>query len=75
MGSDAWASHWVPDSYSQQLEREYDRLLPILQEFSKREAERKKKHVDNRENLGFSQAFELGQKSNQEYMSRLSGEV
>lgn len=50
-------------------------MLPSLNDFSKREAECKKKHADNQESLGFSQAFELGEKSNQEYVAYLLGGV
>lgn len=51
---------------STQVHREYDRLLPALQDLSKQETERKRRQVDSNEGLGFSQAFELGQRSNTE---------
>lgn len=51
---------------SLQLQREYDRLLPSLKELLKQETERKKKLAENNRGLGFSQAFELGERSNNE---------
>jgi len=51
---------------SKLVHREYDRLLPSLKDFSKQETERRQRQADSSGELGFSQAFELGQKSNNE---------
>ncbi|KII94618.1 hypothetical protein PLICRDRAFT_47645 [Plicaturopsis crispa FD-325 SS-3] len=48
------------------LQREYARLLPRLQEVMDKENERKRKLLDGNQGLGFSQAFELGERSNDE---------
>ncbi|KIM46011.1 hypothetical protein M413DRAFT_441079 [Hebeloma cylindrosporum] len=46
------------------LEKEYARLLPPLENLVKKEKERGKKHEESSQNLGFSQAFEYGERSN-----------
>ncbi|KAF7985224.1 hypothetical protein HWV62_7864 [Athelia sp. TMB] len=51
---------------SKLVHREYDRLLPSLKDLYKQETERRERQTDNNEGLGFTQAFELGQRSNNE---------
>ncbi|KAG1820314.1 uncharacterized protein BJ212DRAFT_1339285 [Suillus subaureus] len=46
------------------LKREYDRILPSLNDMAAKEAERKKHLSEN--GLGLSQAFQFGERSNQE---------
>ncbi|KDR83564.1 hypothetical protein GALMADRAFT_219385 [Galerina marginata CBS 339.88] len=46
------------------LEKEYGRILPPLQSFLEKEKERGKKHAESTKTLGFSQAFEYGERSN-----------
>ncbi|TFK55814.1 hypothetical protein OE88DRAFT_1804607 [Heliocybe sulcata] len=48
------------------LRREYDRLLPSLKELQAKEAERKRRQAQNNQGLGLTQAFELGERSNEE---------
>ncbi|KAG5733990.1 Nucleoporin nup82 [Termitomyces sp. T112] len=48
------------------LEREYARLTPTLKEVFEKEKRRKEKNALMNQGLGFSQAFELGQRSNSE---------
>lgn len=57
--------------FTPQLEREYERLLPSLKELLKLETERKKKIAESNQELGFSQAFELGERSNNECVNSL----
>ncbi|KAH7887865.1 hypothetical protein F5I97DRAFT_1863655 [Phlebopus sp. FC_14] len=49
------------------LKREYERILPILKEMVAQEARRKKRLSNNSQDLGVSQAFELGELSNTEH--------
>jgi nucleoporin NUP82 len=49
-----------------QLQREYDRLLPSLKELQQKDIERQKKLNGSDQTFGISQAFELGQRSNEE---------
>ncbi|KAF8974369.1 hypothetical protein BDZ97DRAFT_1900053 [Flammula alnicola] len=51
-------------SRTHMLEREYARVLPPLQALAEKETQRGKKYAENTQNLGFSQAFEYGQRSN-----------
>ncbi|PPQ77332.1 hypothetical protein CVT25_010914 [Psilocybe cyanescens] len=46
------------------LEREYNRILPPLRALVEKEQQRDKNHQDSNKNLGFSQAFEYGERSN-----------
>ncbi|KAG5643781.1 hypothetical protein DXG03_009660 [Asterophora parasitica] len=48
------------------LEREYARLKPALKELSEKEKRRKEKLTESTQGLGFSQAFEFGERSNHE---------
>ncbi|KZT20799.1 hypothetical protein NEOLEDRAFT_1140344 [Neolentinus lepideus HHB14362 ss-1] len=48
------------------LRREYDRLLPNLKELQAKEVQRKRRQAQNNQGLGVSQAFELGERSNEE---------
>ncbi|KDQ64728.1 hypothetical protein JAAARDRAFT_64568 [Jaapia argillacea MUCL 33604] len=48
------------------LQREYNRLLPALDDMRKKEEARRQKLSENQQGLGFSQAFELGERSNEE---------
>ncbi|KAH8106097.1 nuclear pore component-domain-containing protein [Cristinia sonorae] len=48
------------------LRRELDRMLPNLKELHEKEERIRKKLADHQENLGVSQAFELGERSNAE---------
>ncbi|TFK43370.1 hypothetical protein BDQ12DRAFT_622288 [Crucibulum laeve] len=48
------------------LEHEYERLLPGLKALLQKEKQRKDKVADSNRTLGFSQAFELGERSNLE---------
>ncbi|KAL6309749.1 hypothetical protein BKA93DRAFT_876721 [Sparassis latifolia] len=48
------------------LQREVDRLLPNLKEIKEREMERRRNTSENRDVLGLSQAFELGEHSSAE---------
>ncbi|KAL0581995.1 hypothetical protein V5O48_000053 [Marasmius crinis-equi] len=48
------------------LQREYARLTPNLKVILEKDRERRAKMVETNRNLGFSQAFELGQRSNHE---------
>lgn len=48
------------------LEKEYGRILPPLKALVEKEKERSKKHTETTQNLGFSQAFEYGQRSTTE---------
>ncbi|KJA30085.1 hypothetical protein HYPSUDRAFT_32154 [Hypholoma sublateritium FD-334 SS-4] len=45
------------------LEKEYARILPPLKALVEKEKERSKRHTETTQNLGFSQAFEYGQRS------------
>ena len=49
-----------------QLQREYARLTPNLKSILEKERERRSKQAETNKNLGFSQAFELGQRSTHE---------
>lgn len=51
-----------------QLEREYARIMPALKALVEKEKVRQQKDDRNR-NLGFSQAFEYGKRSSEEYVS------
>lgn len=52
-----------------QLQREYERLLPELKKLHQKELERKKKLGETaNQSFGVSQAFELGQRSNEGYV-------
>ena len=53
-----------------QLKREYERIMPSLQDVVAKEEQRKKRDSDNSRSLGVSQAFELGERSNNEYAQR-----
>lgn len=53
------------------LEQEYARLAPALKNILEKEKLRKDKVVENNQQLGFSQAFEYGERSNLE-RTRLS---
>lgn len=53
-----------------QLQREYDRLLPSLKELLKQETEHRKRLAENKQGFGVSQAFELGERSNSEYVPK-----
>lgn len=53
-------------SSERQLEQEYARLAPALKNILEREKLRKDKLVENNQQLGFSQAFEYGERSNLE---------
>lgn len=53
-----------------QLEKEHARLLPALQKLEEKERRQGKKMVQVNQNMGFSQAFEYGEQSNLEYVSR-----
>ncbi|KAF9483973.1 hypothetical protein BDN70DRAFT_873108 [Pholiota conissans] len=59
------------------LEKEYARLLPSLQALTEKESEWNKKHLERSESLGFSQAFEYGQRSNvdQTQISAIENEI
>ncbi|GLB33650.1 putative nuclear pore component [Lyophyllum shimeji] len=48
------------------LEREYARLMPALKELTEKEKRRKEKLAESTQGLGFSQAFEFGERSNLE---------
>ncbi|KAG6890889.1 hypothetical protein C0995_000846 [Termitomyces sp. Mi166 len=48
------------------LEREYARLTPTLKEIFEKEKHKKEKNAEINQALGFSQAFELGERSNSE---------
>ncbi|KAG5637461.1 hypothetical protein H0H81_004478 [Sphagnurus paluster] len=48
------------------LEREYARLTPALQELGEKEKRKKEKLAESNQTLGFSQAFEFGERSNVE---------
>jgi hypothetical protein len=55
------------DGFStKQLQREYNRLAPSLQDLQKKDSERKKRTSEAREVFGVSQAFELGQRFNEQ---------
>ncbi|KAF5387691.1 hypothetical protein D9615_000250 [Tricholomella constricta] len=54
------------------LEREYARLTPALKELLEKEKRRKEKLFESNKGLGFSQAFEFGERSNLERL-RISG--
>lgn len=45
-------------------------MLPALQKLEEREKQQGKKIAEVNQNLGFSQAFEYGERSNLEYVSR-----
>lgn len=51
-------------SRTRSLEREYERLLPSLKALVEKEKQKKIKLADSTNTLGFSQAFELGERSN-----------
>ena len=51
---------------SQQLKREYDRLLPHLKALSEKERAQAKSMQEKNQGLGLSQAFEFGQQFNKE---------
>ncbi|KAF8165176.1 hypothetical protein B0H34DRAFT_648691 [Crassisporium funariophilum] len=51
-------------SRTRMLEREYARLLPLLQALAEKERLRDEKITATQQNLGFSQAFEYGERSN-----------
>jgi nucleoporin NUP82 len=56
---------------SLQLEKEYERIMPSLKELSRQEAEKARKLAESQGgavSLGVRQAFELGEKSNSEYV-------
>ena len=44
--------------------------MPSLQDVVAKEEQRKKRDSDNSRSLGVSQAFELGERSNNEYAQR-----
>ncbi|KAF9535116.1 hypothetical protein CPB83DRAFT_781213 [Crepidotus variabilis] len=46
------------------LDKEYARILPSLQSLDGKEKQRGKKHLSESQSLGFSQAFEYGERSN-----------
>ncbi|KIK65419.1 hypothetical protein GYMLUDRAFT_38873 [Collybiopsis luxurians FD-317 M1] len=48
------------------LEREYDRLMPSLKALLEKERRRREKAAEENKSLGFSQAFEFGERSNYE---------
>ncbi|KAJ4472331.1 hypothetical protein J3R30DRAFT_3524569 [Lentinula aciculospora] len=48
------------------LTREYARLMPSLKDLMEKESRRRNKAVEENRNLGFSQAFEFGERSNYE---------
>lgn len=50
------------------LEREYERLMPNLKASIQKEAQRRDKLSESTRSLGVSQAFELGERSNFEYV-------
>src|SRR6266700_6261835 len=53
-------------NFISQLEREYARLLPALKNLVEKEKEKGKMYKERSQNLGFSQAFEYGERSNVE---------
>lgn len=52
-----------------QLKREYERIVPSLKDVVAKEEQRRKRVSDNSRSLGVSQAFELGERSNTEYVA------
>ncbi|KAJ7591256.1 hypothetical protein C8J56DRAFT_1136358 [Mycena floridula] len=60
-----------------QLEREYDRLLPTLKTIVEKENQKKLKLADSTQTLGFSQVFELGERSNfeRERLSEMQSQI
>ncbi|THH33582.1 hypothetical protein EUX98_g536 [Antrodiella citrinella] len=50
------------------LRRELDRMLPNLKELHEKEEQVRKKVADHQQSLGVAQAFELGERSNAEYV-------
>ncbi|KAG6837957.1 hypothetical protein H0H93_008351 [Arthromyces matolae] len=53
-------------SRTRMLENEYKRLTPSLKDIFEKEKRRNAKVAESKQNLGFSQAFELGERSNAE---------
>ncbi|KAF8914080.1 hypothetical protein CPB84DRAFT_1832863 [Gymnopilus junonius] len=48
----------------QEVEKEYSRILPSLRSLAEKEGQMGKKTAESNQSLGFSQAFEYGQRSN-----------
>lgn len=59
--------------YLAQLKREYERIMPSLKDVVAKEEQRRKRDSDNSRSLGVSQAFELGERSNIEYVELSNG--
>jgi len=51
-------------SFLLQLEKEYNRISPLLKALSEKEFKKGTKHLEESQSLGFSQAFEYGELSN-----------
>lgn len=60
------SSVWLVSLTILKLEKEYARILPPLQALAAKEAQLAKKHAETAQNLGFTQAFEYGERSSLE---------
>lgn len=58
--------------FTSQLERDLKRLMPRLKALAEKEKQLNDKQPSSQQGVGFSQAFELGERSSQEYVSNLS---